>query len=43
MANLSELWQSAEDLLAQAEYEQAIAILGEIQNYSSQLILRTQN
>lgn len=37
MANLPELWQSAENLLAQDEYEQAIAILVEIQNFSSQL------
>jgi hypothetical protein len=34
MANLSELWQSAEDLLAQAKYEQAIATLKEIQKQS---------
>lgn len=37
MPNLSELWQSAEDLMIKAEYEQAIKILEEIQSFSYQL------
>ncbi len=37
MANLSELWQTAEYLLAEAKYKEAIATLEEIQSFSSQL------
>ncbi|MEO0687144.1 MAG: hypothetical protein AAFY76_19370, partial [Cyanobacteria bacterium J06649_11] len=37
MNNLSELWQSAEDLLAEEEYDLAIQTLEEISYFSSQL------
>lgn len=38
MQNLSELWQSADGAMAQAEYKQAIAVWENIKTLSSQLL-----